>query len=76
MGKVDYRLDLPEELSQIHDTFYVFQLWKCLDDESVVVPLDDIQVDEHLNYIERPTVILDRKTKGLRNKVVNLVSVQ
>ena len=44
--------------------------------ESVVVPLEDIQVDSSLNYIERPVAILDRKTKTLRNKVIQLVKVQ
>ena len=62
-----YRLDLPEELSQIHNTFHVSQLQKCLVDDSVVVPLEDIQVDDLLNYIERPVAIIDRKTKTLTN---------
>ena len=44
--------------------------------ESAVVPLEDIQVDSSLNYIKRPVAILDRKTKTLRNKVVQLVKVQ
>ena len=41
-----------------------------------MVLLEDIQVDDGLNYIERPMVILDRKMKTLRNKVVELVKVQ
>ena len=45
-------------------------------DESAVVPLDHIRVDECLNHIERPIVILDRKTKTLHNKVVDLVTAQ
>ena len=45
-------------------------------DESAVVPLEDIQVDSNLNYIERPVAILDRKTKTLRNKEIQLVKVQ
>ena len=44
-------------------------------DESAVVPLEDIQVDSNLNYIERPVAILDRKTKTLRNKEIQLVKV-
>ena len=45
-------------------------------DDSAVVPLEDIQVDDFLDYMERLVVILDRKTKDLRNKVVSLVKVQ
>ena len=73
---VAYRLDLPEELSRIHNTFYVSRLRKCLVDDFVVVPLEDILVDDRLNSIERPIAILDRKTKTLRNKVVSLVKVK
>ncbi|KAJ9545001.1 hypothetical protein OSB04_024708 [Centaurea solstitialis] len=70
VGKVAYRLELPSELNQIHDTFHVSQLRKCLVDETAHVPIDDIQVDERLNYIERPIAIFERKTKSLRNKEI------
>ena len=75
VGRVAYHLDLPAELGQIHDTFHVSQLQKCIADESAVVPLEDIQVDANLNYVERPVVIMDRKMKVLRNKEVPLVQV-
>ncbi|KAJ9545458.1 hypothetical protein OSB04_025165 [Centaurea solstitialis] len=76
VGKVAYRLELPPELSLIHDTFHVSQLRKCLADESAHILIDDIQVDERLNYVERPIAILERKTKSLRNKEIGLVKVQ
>ncbi|KAJ9546708.1 hypothetical protein OSB04_019251 [Centaurea solstitialis] len=76
VGKVAYRLELPEVLGQIHDTFHVSQLRKCLADETAHVPLDDIQVDESLNYIERPVAVLERKVKKLRNKEIGIVKVQ
>ena len=76
VGKVAYRLELPAELSQIHDTFHVSQLRKSIADESAVVPLEDIQVDAGLNYAERLIAIRDRKIRVLRNKEVPLVQVQ
>ena len=44
-------------------------------DETVVVPLKEIQVDGCLNYVERLVVILDRNTKALQSKVVNLLNI-
>ena len=76
VGLVVYLLDLPEELSQIHSMFHVSQQRKILVEDSVVVPLEDIHVDDCMNYIKRPMVFLDRKKKTLRNKVVELVKVQ
>ncbi|KAJ9563166.1 hypothetical protein OSB04_008326 [Centaurea solstitialis] len=76
VGKVAYRLELPPELGRIHSTFHVSQLRKCLADESALVPIDDIQVDERLNYVEKPVAVLERKTKTLRNKEVGIVKVQ
>ena len=71
-----YRLDLVKELRQIHNTFHISQLRKCSVDDSTMIPLEDIQVDDRLNYVERPVVILDRKTKDQRNKMIKLVKVQ
>ena len=76
VGEVAYRLDLPEELKVIHPTFHVSHLRKCLADEEAHIPLDDIELDEKLNYIEEPIAILDRKEKILRNKVIRQVKVQ
>ncbi|KAJ9557590.1 hypothetical protein OSB04_012204 [Centaurea solstitialis] len=74
--KVAYRLELPEVLGQIYSTFHVSQLRKCLADETTHVPSDDIQVNESLNYIERPVAVLERKVKKLRNKEIGIVKVQ
>ncbi|KAD3641199.1 hypothetical protein E3N88_30423 [Mikania micrantha] len=76
VGKVAYRLDLPDELSGIHPTFHVSHLRKCLADDVAYVPLNDIEVDEKLNYIEEPVAIVDTKEKQLRNKVIRQVKAK
>ena len=76
VGKVAYRLELPAELSMIHDTFHVSQLRKCIADETSIVPLEDVTIDEGLNYVEKPIAILDRKTRETRSGSTNLVKVQ
>ncbi|GJY07727.1 putative reverse transcriptase domain-containing protein, partial [Tanacetum coccineum] len=45
VGPVAYRLDLPEELDGVHDTFHMSNLKKCLADPTLQVPLDEIQVE-------------------------------
>ncbi|KAD6454275.1 hypothetical protein E3N88_08981 [Mikania micrantha] len=76
VDKVAYRLDLPNELSGIHPTFHVSHMRKCLVDDVAYVPLNDIEVDERLNYIEEPVAIVDTKEKQLRNKTIRQVKVQ
>ncbi|KAJ9542418.1 hypothetical protein OSB04_028924 [Centaurea solstitialis] len=76
VGKVAYWLELPDVLGHIHSTFHISQLHKCLADETAHIPLDDIQVDESLNYVERPIAILERKVKKLHNKEIGIVKVQ
>ncbi|KAI3735110.1 hypothetical protein L6452_14598 [Arctium lappa] len=76
VGEVAYKLDLPESLRGIRPTFNVSNLKKYLAEIDVVVPLEDIQVDEKLSYIEEPVAITDLKIKKLRNKEIRLVKVQ
>jgi hypothetical protein len=73
---VAYRPELPEELSSVHKVFHVSNLRKCLSDESMKIPLVDIQVNEQLNYTEEPTEILDRQLKRLRKSIIPLVRVK
>ncbi|GKC51603.1 hypothetical protein Tco_1074348 [Tanacetum coccineum] len=76
IGLVAYRLRLPEELSGIHDTFHVLNLKKCLADDSLHVPLDEIKVDKTLHFIEEPVEIMDREVKSLKRSKIALVKVR
>nr|GEU33938.1 retrotransposable element Tf2 [Tanacetum cinerariifolium] len=62
---VSYRLDFPEELDGVHDTFYVSNLHKCLTDPTLQVPLDEIRVEDKLNFVEKPVEIIEREFKKL-----------
>lgn len=75
VAKVSYYLDLPKELIQIHNTFHISQLRKCIMDEIAIVPLEYIHLGKRLNYMENPVAILDKKMKTLHDKVINLVKV-
>ncbi|GJV07875.1 putative reverse transcriptase domain-containing protein [Tanacetum coccineum] len=70
---VAYRLELPEKLSRAHSTFHVLKLKKCLADEPLAIPLDEIQVDDKLNFIEEPVEIMDREVKRLKQSRIPIV---
>ncbi|GKC11503.1 putative reverse transcriptase domain-containing protein [Tanacetum coccineum] len=75
VGSVAYRLDFPDELDDVHDTFYVSNLKKCLADPTLQVPLDEIQVDARLNFVEEPVEILEREFKKLKRRRIASVRV-
>ncbi|GKB21122.1 putative reverse transcriptase domain-containing protein [Tanacetum coccineum] len=76
VGPVAYRLDLPEELNGVHDTFHMSNLKKCLADLTLQVPLDEIRVDAKLNFVEEPVEILEREFKKLKRSRIAIVKVR
>nr|GEV95148.1 putative reverse transcriptase domain-containing protein [Tanacetum cinerariifolium] len=76
VGLVAYRLDLPVELDGVHDTFHVSNLKKCLADPTLQVPLDEIQVDDKLNFMEEPVEIMKREFKKLKQSRIAIVKVR
>ncbi|GJR76817.1 putative reverse transcriptase domain-containing protein [Tanacetum coccineum] len=65
VGTVAYRLKLLEQLSRVHSTFHISNLKKCFADEPLAIPLDEIQIDDKLNFMEEPVEIMDREVKRL-----------
>ncbi|GJV08187.1 putative reverse transcriptase domain-containing protein [Tanacetum coccineum] len=76
IGPVAYTLELPEELKGIHSTFHVLNLKKCLAEGEVVVPLEEIQLDDKLHMIEEPVEIVDKEVKRLKQSQIPIVKVR
>ncbi|GJW71400.1 putative reverse transcriptase domain-containing protein [Tanacetum coccineum] len=75
IGPVAYRLELPQELSRVHNVFHVCNLKKCLSDDTLVIPLEEIQLDDKLNFVEEPVEIMDREVKQLKRSRIPIVKV-
>nr|GEU74535.1 putative reverse transcriptase domain-containing protein [Tanacetum cinerariifolium] len=73
---VAYRLELPEQLSRVHSTFHVSKLKKFMADEPLAIPLDEIQVDDKLNFIKDTVEIMDREVKRLKQSRISIVKVR
>nr|GEX15694.1 putative reverse transcriptase domain-containing protein [Tanacetum cinerariifolium] len=76
VGPVAYRLELPEELSNVHSTFHVSNLKKCLSDESLVIQMKELRLDEKLNFVKEPIEIMDREVKQLKQSCIPIVKVR
>nr|GEY62281.1 putative reverse transcriptase domain-containing protein [Tanacetum cinerariifolium] len=73
IGTVAYKLELPEELSNVHNTFHVSNLKKCLSNESLVIPMKELQLDEKLNFVEEPVEIMNQEVKQLRQSRIPII---
>nr|GEW30238.1 hypothetical protein [Tanacetum cinerariifolium] len=59
IGPVAYKIELHEELSNVHNTFCFSNLKKCLSDESLVILMEELQLDDKLNFVEEPVEMMD-----------------
>nr|GEY46217.1 putative reverse transcriptase domain-containing protein [Tanacetum cinerariifolium] len=76
VGKVPYKLELPQELSRVHHTFHVSNLKKCYSDEPLVMPLEGVHIDDTLQFMEEPIEIMEREIKQLNRSWIPLVKVR
>ncbi|KAD4385610.1 hypothetical protein E3N88_25779 [Mikania micrantha] len=76
IGPVAYKLQLPQELGGVHDTFHVSNLKKCLSDETLIIPLDEVQLDDKLHFIEEPIEIMDQDLKTLKRSRIPIIKVR
>ncbi|GJW60148.1 putative reverse transcriptase domain-containing protein [Tanacetum coccineum] len=75
VGSVAYKLELPQELGRVHNTFHVSNLKKCYSDEPLAVPLEGLHIDDKLQFVEEPVEIMEREIKRLKRSRISLVKV-
>ncbi|GKB16212.1 hypothetical protein Tco_0850135, partial [Tanacetum coccineum] len=73
VGAVAYKLELPQELGRVHNTFHVSNLKKCYADEPLAVPLDGLHIDDKLHFVEEPVEIMDREVKRLKQSRIPII---
>ncbi|GKD42955.1 hypothetical protein Tco_1267600 [Tanacetum coccineum] len=76
VGSVAYKLELPEELSRVHNMFHVSNLKKCYVDKPLAVLLDGLHFDDKLQFVKEPVEIMDREVKRLRKSRLPIVKVR
>ncbi|GJV25845.1 putative reverse transcriptase domain-containing protein, partial [Tanacetum coccineum] len=76
IGPVAYKLELPKKLRGIHNTFHVSNLKRCLADENLIIPLEEIQLDDKMHFIEEPVEIMDREVKQLKQSRIPIINVR
>ncbi|GJT50422.1 hypothetical protein Tco_0976579 [Tanacetum coccineum] len=76
VGPIAYTLELPKELKGIHSMFPVSNLKKCLVEGDIVVPIDEIQLDDKFHMIEVPLEVVDREVKRLKQSQIPIVKVR
>ncbi|GJW80729.1 hypothetical protein Tco_0144704 [Tanacetum coccineum] len=76
VGTVAHKLKLPQQLSRVHNTFHVSNLKKCLSDESLVIPLGELRVDDELHFVEEPIEVMDREIKQLKRSRIPIIKVR
>jgi RNA recognition motif-containing protein len=75
-GDVAYQLELPPQLSMVHDVFHMSQLKKCLHVPEEQVPLEDLVMGENIAYQEYPIKILEMSERVTRNRTIKMCKVQ
>ncbi|GJW63283.1 putative reverse transcriptase domain-containing protein [Tanacetum coccineum] len=75
-GPVAYKLELLDKLHGIHNTFHVSNLKRCFVNDDVVIPLDEVQLDNKLHFVEEPVEIMDREVKRLKQSRIPIVKVR
>ncbi|GJS85291.1 hypothetical protein Tco_0751832 [Tanacetum coccineum] len=69
-------LEFSRAEQESNNTFHVSNLKKCYSDDPLVVPLEELQVDDKLHFVKEPVEIMDSEVKQLRQSRVPIVKVR
>jgi hypothetical protein len=73
--EVAYELELPLQLSDVHNVFHVSQLKKCLRVAEEQIPMEDLDAKEGLSYQEYTVKILETPERVSRNERIKMCKV-
>nr|GEV24453.1 putative reverse transcriptase domain-containing protein [Tanacetum cinerariifolium] len=73
---IAYRVELPEQLSRFHNTFYVSNLKKCLSDDPLSISLDEVHIDDKLCFVEELVEVMDHEVKQLKQSHIPIIKVR
>ncbi|GJS02751.1 hypothetical protein Tco_0319259 [Tanacetum coccineum] len=76
VGTIDYRLELPQQLSRFHSMFHVSNLKKCLSNEPLAITLDEIHIDDKLYFVKEPVEIMDLEVKWLKQSRIPIIKIR
>ncbi|GKB94816.1 putative reverse transcriptase domain-containing protein [Tanacetum coccineum] len=76
VGSFAYKLELPQELSRVQNTFHVSNLKKCYSDKPLAIPLEGLHIDDKLQFVEEPIKIMEWEIKRLKRSCIPLVKVR
>ena len=76
MGTVAYQLELPPELSEVHNVLHVSQLRRCISPPKKKTTMTEVELAKDLTYEERRVKILDQMERVTRSKVRKFYKVQ
>ncbi|GKD17337.1 hypothetical protein Tco_1206495 [Tanacetum coccineum] len=76
VGAIAYKLELPQELRKVYNTFHVSNMKKCHTNEPLAIPSDGLHINDKLHFVEEPVEIMDREIKRLKQIHIPIVKVR
>ncbi|GJZ76465.1 putative reverse transcriptase domain-containing protein [Tanacetum coccineum] len=76
VGSFAYKLELPQKLRRVHNTFHVSNLKKCYSEEPLAIPLEGLHSDDKLQFVEDPFEIMEWEIKRLKRSRIPLIKVR